>query len=82
MSQKLPVNNFEWIKDTSQFNEDLIESYNEENNEGYFFEVEVQYPEKLHELYNDLAFLPESMKIAKVEKLLLIYMIKLNMSFT
>ena len=22
MSQKLPVNNFEWIKDTSQFNED------------------------------------------------------------
>ena len=82
MSQKLPVNNFEWIKDTSQFNEDLVESYNEENNEGYFFEVEVQYPEKLHELYNDLAFLPESMKIAKVEKLLLIYMIKLNMSFT
>ena len=23
MSQKLPVNNFEWIEDTSQFNEDL-----------------------------------------------------------
>ena len=30
MSQKLPVNNFEWIKDTSQFNEDLIKSYNGE----------------------------------------------------
>ena len=25
MLQKLPVNNFEWIKDTSQFNEDFIE---------------------------------------------------------
>ena len=24
MSQKLPENYFEWIKDTSQFNEDLI----------------------------------------------------------
>ena len=24
MSQKLPVDNFEWIKDTSQFNEDFI----------------------------------------------------------
>ena len=24
MSQKLPLNNFEWIKDTSQFNEDFI----------------------------------------------------------
>ena len=28
--QKLPVNNFEWIKDTSQFNEDFIKNYNEE----------------------------------------------------
>ena len=26
MSQKLPVNNFEWIKDTSQFNEDFIKN--------------------------------------------------------
>ena len=39
MSQKLPVNNFEWIKDTSQFNEDFIKNYNEESDEGYFFEV-------------------------------------------
>ena len=26
-------------KDTSQFNEDFIENYNEENDERYFFEV-------------------------------------------
>ena len=26
MSQKLSVNNFEWIKDTSQFSEDLIKN--------------------------------------------------------
>ena len=31
MSQKLPVNNFEWIKDTSQFNEDFIKNYGEES---------------------------------------------------
>ena len=66
MSHKLPVNNFEWIKDTSQFNEDFIKSYNEESNEGYFLEVDVQYLEKLHELDNDLPFLPERMKIEKV----------------
>ena len=30
MSQMLPVNNFEWIKGTSQFNEDYIKKYNEE----------------------------------------------------
>ena len=69
MSQKLPVNNFEWIKNTSQFNEDFIKNYNEESDEGYFLEVDVQYLEKLHELHNDLPFLPERMKIEKVEKL-------------
>ena len=36
MSQKLPVNNFEWIKDTYLFNEDFIANYNEESDEGYF----------------------------------------------
>ena len=42
MSQKLPVNNFEWIEETTQFNEDFIKSYNEESDEGYFVEVGVQ----------------------------------------
>ena len=32
MLQKLPVNNFEWIKDTFQFNEDFIKNCNEESN--------------------------------------------------
>ena len=48
MSQKLPVNNVKWIKDTSQFNEDFIKSYNEKSDKEYFFEVDVQYLEKLH----------------------------------
>ena len=45
-SQNLPVNNFEWIEDTSQFNEDFIKNCNKESNEGYFLEVDVQYSEK------------------------------------
>ena len=68
MSQKLPVNNFEWIKDTSQFNKDFIENCDEESDKGYFLEVDVQYLEKLQELHNDLPFLTERMKIEKVEK--------------
>ena len=36
VSRKLPVINFEWIEDTSQFNEDFINRYNEESDEGYF----------------------------------------------
>ena len=69
MSQKLLVNNFEWIEDTCQFNKDFVKNYNEESDEGYFLKVDVQYLEKLHELYNDLPFLPGRMKIEKVEKL-------------
>ena len=68
MLQKFPVNNFEWIKDTSQFNEDFIKNCNEESDEEYFLEVDVPYPENLHNLHNDLPFSPERKKIEKVEK--------------
>ena len=61
MSQKLSVNNFEWMKDTSQFNEDFIKNYDEESDEGYFLEVDIQYLEKLNELHNNLPFLSERM---------------------
>ena len=37
--QKLPLNNFEWTKDTFQLNDDYIKNYNDE---GYFLEVNVQ----------------------------------------
>ena len=69
MSQTLPVNNFEWIKDTCQFNEDFIKKYNEVSDEGYFLEVDVQYLEKLHKIHNGLPFLQERMKIQIAEKL-------------
>ena len=69
MSQKLSVNGFKLVKNTYQFNEDFIKGCNKERDEGYLLEVDVQYPEKLHDLYNDLPFLLERMKIQKVEKL-------------
>ena len=61
MSQKLPLNNFEWIEDASQFNEE----YNEE----YFLEFHVPCLEILHELHNDLPSSPERMSIEKFKKL-------------
>ena len=53
-----------------QFNEDFIKKYNEETDKGYFVKVDVQYTKKLHELHNYLPFLPERIKIEKVEKLI------------
>ena len=46
-SQKLPVNNFELIEDTSQFNEDFIKIYNEECDEGNFLKVDFSMPWKV-----------------------------------
>ena len=39
ISQKLPVNVFEWVEDLSQFKEDFIENYDENSNKGYVLEV-------------------------------------------
>ena len=62
MSQQLSVIGFKWIGKTSQFNEDFIRNYNEDNDEEYFLEIDVQYPQNLYNLHNDLPFLPEKMK--------------------
>ena len=38
ISQKLPVNKFEWIEDICSFHEDFMKNYNEENDEGSFYD--------------------------------------------
>ena len=69
MSQELPVNNFKWVEDISIINEEFIKNYNENSYKGYILEVDVKYPKKLHDLHNDLPFLPKKMKIDKCKKL-------------
>ena len=69
MSQKLPVNDFKRIEDTSKINEELIKDYDENNNKGYILEVDVKYPKKFYDIHSDLPFLPKRMKIDKCEKL-------------
>ena len=59
MSRKFPVKNFEWIKHTSQFNEDFTKSYNEESDQGYFLDVDFKNLKKLRELHSDLPFFLE-----------------------
>ena len=74
MSQKLCIDEFKWIATSSidkKFNKfiKLIKNYDEDSNKGYILEVDVDYPKKLHDLLNDLPFLPERMKINKRNKL-------------
>ena len=57
MSQKLPVNGFEWvIQNLSQFHESFIRNYDENSDKGYFLEVDIDYLEKLFNLHKDLPF--------------------------
>ena len=71
MSQKLAINGFEWVKNSSNFNKDFIKEYDENSNTGYFFEVDVEYPKTLFNSHNiELPFLPERKKVGKVEKLI------------
>ena len=67
--QTLPVYGFKWVEDISTFNEEFIKSYNDNNDKGYFLEVDVKYPKKLHNLHSDLPFFLERIKIEKVKKL-------------
>ena len=68
MSQKLPANGFKWVKNLFKFNENFIQNYDENDNKGYFLEVDVDYLKKLHDLHKDLRFLPERGEIFDVQR--------------
>ena len=55
MSQKLPVNGFMWYNEyLSGFSEDFIKNCNENGDEGYFLEVDVEYPKQLFSSHKEL----------------------------
>ena len=73
ISKKLPVNGFKWINNNETagpvINEKFIKNYNENDNKGYIFEVDVKYAKRLHDLHSDLPFLSERMEVNKCKKL-------------
>ena len=81
MSQKLPANDFKWVKKLSKFDKRFIKNYDENSNKGYevVLEVDLEYAKKLLSratlkgvalnLHMDLPFLPERNKTKKCNKL-------------
>ena len=59
MSEPLPVDSFDRIKELSKIDEDFIKNYDKDSDKGYILEVDVKYPKNLHDLHSDLPFLPE-----------------------
>ena len=77
MSQKLHVNGFEWVEELSQFKKDFIKNYDENSDQGYFLEVDVEYPKNLFSFNSDLPFLSER-KSENVISLFATFMTKKN----
>ena len=69
MLQKLSVNDFKWVAETSQFNEDFIKICNEDRDIGCFIEADVQYPENLHTFTMIYLFCLKEQKLAKLKNL-------------
>ena len=49
MSEPLPVNGFDWIKDLSKIDDDFINNYDKDSDKRYILEVGVKYPKNLHD---------------------------------
>ena len=65
MSEKLPINGFEWVNDISGINKKFVKSYDKKNSDkGYILEVDVDYPSKLHNK------LQNKLQIDKTQKLM------------
>ena len=69
MTAKLPVKGFKWLDDISKIDEYFVKDYDKNNNKGYIFDVDIDYPSKLQDLHSDLPFLPERMSINNTKKL-------------
>ena len=60
MSEYLPYERFKWLKNIDEFD---VMSINEKSLIGYLLEVDLKYPDKLHELHNDYPLAPEKLAV-------------------
>ena len=76
MTQKLPKHGFKWIDVDIPSVLNLLEK--KDTKQGYIFEVDLDYPEKLWKSHNDYPLAPERVKIDKVDKLICSFLPKKN----
>ncbi|XP_071057056.1 uncharacterized protein [Onthophagus taurus] len=60
MSQYLPVSDFKWLTENEIQNLDF-NNIPDDSDFGYILDVDIAYPERLHNLHNDLPFLAENL---------------------
>ena len=67
MSQPLPTGSFRWADDAAELNRlaETIADHPADSQEGYILEVDLEYPEELHETHNAYPLAPERMVVRK-----------------
>ena len=68
MTQKLPTHGFKWIDVDKSSVLRLLEK--KDTNQGFIFEVDLDYPRSLWKSHNDYPLAPERIKIDKIDKLI------------
>ena len=63
MSQPLPTGDFCWVEDREKFTSDYIKKISDTSEKGYFFEVDISYPEELHDKHNTFPLRPHHKNI-------------------
>ena len=64
MSQPLPTGGFQWVDDCDRLTETITE-HPADSHEGYILEVDLEYPEELHNVHNAYPLAPERMVVKK-----------------
>ena len=64
MSQYLPTGGFRWMTQ-KQIDKTNLALYKEDSKKGLILEVDLEYPNKLHNLHNDYPLAPEKIKVEK-----------------
>ena len=62
MSQYLPTGGFRWMTQ-KQIDKIDLAKYKEDSEKGLILEVDLEYPEELHDLHNDYPLGPEKVKL-------------------
>ena len=64
MSQYLPYGGFKWVKNTDKIKQKLM-NIKSNSSTGYILEVDLEYPQELHDIHNDYPLAPEKINIPK-----------------
>ena len=64
MSQYLPYANFKWVKNIDKIEQKLM-NIKSNSSTGYILEVDLEYPQELHDIHNDYPLAPEKINIPK-----------------